>query len=88
LSARIDRRMLLGGAAAMAATAALPAFASTETGKPLHGLSAFGELKYPPDFTHFDYANPDAPVGGTFAFSPSNWAFNQNPLTFNTLNSF
>lgn len=29
-----------------------------------HGYSAFGDLKYPADFTHFDYANPDAPQGG------------------------
>ncbi len=29
-----------------------------------HGLSIFGELKYPPDFKHFDYVNPDAPKGG------------------------
>ncbi|HHN67572.1 MAG TPA: ABC transporter substrate-binding protein [Thermopetrobacter sp.] len=29
-----------------------------------HGLSAFGDLKYPPDFTHFDYVNPGAPKGG------------------------
>ncbi len=30
-----------------------------------HGLSAFGDLKYPSDFGHFDYVNPDAPKGGT-----------------------
>jgi microcin C transport system substrate-binding protein len=30
-----------------------------------HGLSAFGDLKYGPDFEHFDYVNPDAPKGGT-----------------------
>lgn len=29
-----------------------------------HGYSAFGDLKYGADFTHFDYANPDAPQGG------------------------
>lgn len=29
-----------------------------------HGLSAFDKLKYPADFTHFDYVNPDAPKGG------------------------
>ena len=54
----------------------------------LHGLSAFGDLKYGPDFTHFDYVNIDAPKGGTFNFSPPNWGYNQNTLTFNTLNSF
>ena len=30
-----------------------------------HGYKPFGELKYPPDFEHFDYVNPDAPKGGT-----------------------
>jgi microcin C transport system substrate-binding protein len=29
-----------------------------------HGLSLFGELKYPPGFKHFDYVNPKAPKGG------------------------
>ena len=29
-----------------------------------HGLSLFGELKYPPGFKHFDYVNPGAPKGG------------------------
>ncbi len=30
-----------------------------------HGLSFFGDLKYPADFKHFEYVNPDAPKGGT-----------------------
>jgi microcin C transport system substrate-binding protein len=30
-----------------------------------HGLSLFGELKYPEGFKHFDYVNPKAPKGGT-----------------------
>jgi microcin C transport system substrate-binding protein len=29
-----------------------------------HGLSAFGDLKYPADFQHFDWVNPSAPKGG------------------------
>lgn len=29
-----------------------------------HGLSAFGDLKYPANFKHFEYVNPDAPKGG------------------------
>jgi microcin C transport system substrate-binding protein len=32
--------------------------------EPRHGLSIFGELKYGPDFKHFQYVNPDAPKGG------------------------
>ena len=32
---------------------------------PSYGLSAFGDLKYGPNFRHFDYVNPEAPKGGT-----------------------
>jgi len=50
---------LLLSVAAMAAGA--PAFAAdTER----HGASLFGNLKYPPDFKHFDYVNVKAPKGG------------------------
>lgn len=31
-----------------------------------HGFAAFGTLKYPANFTHFDYVNPNAPKGGVF----------------------
>ena len=30
-----------------------------------HGLSLLGDVKYPADFKHFDYVNPDAPKGGS-----------------------
>jgi len=29
-----------------------------------HGVSTYGEIKYPADFKRFDYVNPDAPKGG------------------------
>ncbi len=29
-----------------------------------HGVAMHGDLKYPPEFTHFDYTNPAAPKGG------------------------
>lgn len=32
---------------------------------PAHGIAMHGDLKYPADFHHFDYANPEAPKGGT-----------------------
>lgn len=63
-----------------------PAAAAEE--RETHGISAFGDLKYPPDFRHFDYVNPDAPKGGVFSHVGSTRAFNQNFLTFNSLNSF
>ena len=34
-----------------------------------HGISFFHDLKYPADFTHFDYVNPDAPKGGVLVQS-------------------
>lgn len=37
--------------------------------KPVYGLSIFGTLKYPADFKHFDYVNPDAPKGGEVKLS-------------------
>lgn len=32
-----------------------------------HAIGMRGEPKYPADFTHFEYVNPDAPKGGTLA---------------------
>ncbi len=42
----------------------LPAGAA-DAPKPVHGLAMHGDLRYGPDFKHFDYVNPDAPKGGT-----------------------
>lgn len=50
-----------------AALFALGLLAIPAAGEPRHGISAFGDLKYPPDFKHFDYVNPDAPKGGRIA---------------------
>src|SRR6202008_716680 len=43
---------------------------------------------YPFEFKHFDYVNPDAPKGGVFSQVGATRPFNQNFLTFNSLNSF
>ncbi|WP_300447476.1 extracellular solute-binding protein [uncultured Helicobacter sp.] len=40
-------------------------FKSREKPLPSYALSVYGTLKYPPTFTHFAYANPNAPKGGT-----------------------
>ena len=53
-----------------------------------HGLSLFDDLKYPAGFKHFDYVNPDAPKGGMFSQVGSTRQYNQNFLTFNSLNSY
>ena len=53
-----------------------------------HGISSFGDLKYPADFPHFDYVNPKAPKGGLFSQIGPSRQFNQSFLTFNSLNSY
>jgi microcin C transport system substrate-binding protein len=44
---------------------AAPVTAQTPTGVWTHAFTLEGEPKYPEDFEHFDYVNPDAPKGGT-----------------------
>jgi microcin C transport system substrate-binding protein len=53
-----------------------------------HGISAFGDLKYPADFKNFDYVDPNAPKGGAFSQVGPSRQFNQGFLTFNSLNSY
>jgi microcin C transport system substrate-binding protein len=71
----LSRRSLLrAGAAALTAPtltalqAAMPTSAAAQTTAApktwRHGLSLFGDLKYPAGFKHFDYVNPNAPRGG------------------------
>ena len=73
-------RSLSGTLCAFGFTAALTAGAIAE---PRHGLSAFGDLKYPADFSHFDYVNPDAPKGGKLSMIGTSAV-----TTFNSLNGF
>ena len=54
--------------------------AFAEQGNRSHGLSVFGDLKYPADFAHFEYANPDAPKGGSVRLSSLG--------SFDSLNAF
>lgn len=46
-------------------------------------IAQYGELKYPPNFTHFDYADPTAPRDGELIFA--NYDQNQS---FDSLNPF
>src|SRR5919198_1299955 len=59
------RDTLILGAGALAGVAGLATRAAAET--EVHGISAFGDLKYPPDFHHFEYVDPAAPKGGVFS---------------------
>ncbi|MBM3548445.1 MAG: ABC transporter substrate-binding protein [Alphaproteobacteria bacterium] len=64
------------------AAALLPMLPATaQEAKPVHGMSLYGDpLKYPPDFKHFDYVNPDAPKGGTVKTSANGTFDNLNPF--------
>ncbi|HBS50919.1 MAG TPA: ABC transporter substrate-binding protein, partial [Rhodobacteraceae bacterium] len=46
-----------------------------------HGYSYFGDLKYGPDFEHFDFVNPDAPKGGEIAISALGTFDSMNPYS-------
>ena len=67
---------------------ALGPMAQAEESPERHGISAFGDLKYPPAFKHLEYVNPNAPKGGAFSQVAPTRIFNQGLLTFNSLNSF
>jgi len=61
--------------AAMLSASVVSAESST-----VHGLSKYGDLKYPADFSHFEYVNPDAPKAGDVVLSTS--------IAFDSLNPF
>jgi microcin C transport system substrate-binding protein len=87
--APFSRRHVLGlGIGALSAPLLRPAMAADAGDAAVHGLSAFGDLKYPADFHHFDYVNPAAPKGGTFSTIPSVRTYNQSYFTFSSLNAF
>lgn len=56
----------------------LPSFAAITQS---HGYAQFGTLKYPANFQHFDWTNPDAPKGGTLRLMASGSFDTLNPYT-------
>lgn len=46
-----------------------------------HGYSFYGDLKYGPDFEHYDFVNPDAPKGGEISFATLGTFDSLNPYT-------
>ncbi len=72
----MNRRVLL----AVGLLAGLVGIELASASEPLHGLSIFRELKFPPDFQHFDYVNPDAPKGGTLRIPAGGTFFSLNPF--------
>ena len=86
--ASLSRRHVLGLSLGAISVSWLRPTGAVEIGHDAHGLSAFGDLKYPADFPHFDYVNPAAPKGGMFSLIPSVRAHNQSYFTFNSLNAY
>ncbi len=84
----LSRRHVLGLTAGALSVPWLRIARASEGPAEAHGMSSFGDLKYPADFQHFDYVNPSAPKGGTFSLIPSVRAYNQSYQTFNSLNAF
>ncbi len=58
----------------------LPFFISPLKAKEQHGIAMHGDLKYPPNFTHFDTVNANAPKGGDYKLAVVG--------TFDTLNPY
>jgi len=88
---KLTRRRVLEASAAVAVASAARGVASSADAADAiesHGMSAFGDLAYPADFRQFRYVNPNAPKGGTFSQIGPDRLYNQNFLTFNSLNSF
>jgi microcin C transport system substrate-binding protein len=86
--APLARRHVLGLGFSAAAAAWLRPALAVDALPESHGLSVFGDLKYPADFQHFDYVNLAAPKGGIFSTIPSTRTYNQSYQTFNSLNAF
>src|SRR5262245_21002354 len=86
----LTRRAVLALGAGGVALGLRRRLAAAETGgeTDTHGLSAFGDLKYPADFAHLDYVDPHAPKGGVFSQVGPERQYNQSFLTLHSLNSY
>src|ERR1700712_5346879 len=83
-----SRRHVLGLGIGAAGAGWLRPARAVDSPAEVHGLSVFGDLKYPPDFHHFDYVNPTARKQGLFSTIPWVRSNNQSYQTFNSLNAF
>jgi microcin C transport system substrate-binding protein len=58
------RNIIVGSAIGLGVIFGAMSLRAEETITKTHGFNFFGEFKYPADFKHLDYVNPDAPKGG------------------------
>ncbi len=77
----LTRRGLMGGAMALGAGMMLPRRGQAQELIRTHGYSYYGNLTYAADFEHFNYVNPDAPVGGEISEYASGTFDSMNPYS-------
>ena len=61
------------------------ALLASASAAPRHGIAMQGEPALPEDFTHFDYANPQAPKGGEITYCVVGSFDNLNPFILKSL---
>ena len=79
---RIKRKAGRAAASAVALMLVVAFVAGPASAEPVHGFSPVHALKYGPGFTHFDYANPNAPKGGRLRLGASGTFDSLNPLRY------
>jgi microcin C transport system substrate-binding protein len=77
----LPRRSALLGCAALATIVGTRQVLGQSDDVAQHGIAMHGDVRYPRDFTHFDYANPDAPKGGRITMAAIGTTFDStNPF--------
>ena len=81
---RLSRRRFVQASAIAVASSMAPVpslIGSAAAEEVAHGLSLFGDLKYGPDFAHFEYVDPNAPKGGVLHLATVDTYSTLNPFT-------
>ena len=75
------RNIVVGSAIGLAVIFGAMSLRADEEITKTHGFNFFGELKYPADYKHLDYVNPDAPKGGEISIWTMGTFDSFNPYT-------
>ena len=75
------RNFVIGSAIGLAVIFGAMSLRADEAITKTHGFNFFGELKYPADYKHLDYVNPDAPKGGEISIWTMGTFDSFNPYT-------
>ena len=75
------RNIVVGSAIGLAVIFGAMSLRADEAITNTHGFNFFGELKYPADYKHLDYVNPDAPKGGEISIWTMGTFDSFNPYT-------